>query len=184
LIVRVRPAIVAVPVLAPPVLFGATDTIIPPVPMPLEPNGNVIHGSLLCAVHRHGGAVTLTKASPPSRAKANEEGAMVAGEFEAVTLTWPVLLPATGSPSGELAVAELAITAPFATVHTSLAAIVMRASAPAANELKVTVRLLPVPAQMPPPVVPQDTKLNSAGRLSVTRTFRAVSGPLFLTVIS
>jgi hypothetical protein len=154
------------------------------LPVPLEPNGNVIHESLLCAVHTHGGAVTVTRDSPPSRANASEDGAIVAGEFEAVTLTWPLLFPGTGSSRGELAVAELAITAPLATEHTSLAPIVTRTSAPAAIELNSTVRLLPEPMQMPPPVALHDTKLNAAGRLSVTWTFTAASGPLFRTVIS
>jgi hypothetical protein len=65
----------------------------------------------------------------------------------------------------------------------AVATSVMVADAPTASEENVTVRLLPVPPQTPPPVELQETNVTFAGRLSVTTTDCATPGPLFVTVI-
>ena len=51
-----------------------------------------------------------------------------------------------------------------------------------ARDANVTVWLLPEPPQTPPPVEEHETKVVSAGRLSVTVTDVAASGPLLVTV--
>jgi hypothetical protein len=90
------------------------------------------------------------------------------------------LLLGFGSVVDELTVAvfEIVPAGPF-----DLATSVIVRLAPLAREANVTVRSLPVPAQTPPPVAAQDTKVTPAGRLSVTTTDCAVLTPLLVTTI-
>ena len=89
-----------------------------------------------------------------------------------------------GFVSGVLLETEalLLIVAPSAVAALTLATIVIEAEAPDASDAKDTVRLLPEPPQIPPPVEVQEIKLTSAGRLSVTITEVASLGPLLVTL--
>lgn len=76
-----------------------------------------------------------------------------------------------------LLIAVLSLTKQF-----TQATMVMVSDAPAASAANVTVRLLPDPPQAPS-VEEQETNDVSADKLSVTVTFSAALGPLFVTVI-
>ena len=92
------------------------------------------------------------------------------------------LLAGSGSGVKEVTVAVLSIIVPSATEQLTLATKDMVSDCPDARDANVTVRLLPEPPQTPPPVEAHETKVVSAGRLSVTVTEVAVSGPLLVTV--
>jgi hypothetical protein len=104
------------------------------------------------------------------------------GALEAVVVAVAELLAVSGSGVKELTVAVLLITVPSATEQFTVATKVMLSDSPDARDANVTVRLLPEPPQTPPPVEEHETKVVSAGRLSVTVTDVAVAGPLFVTV--
>jgi hypothetical protein len=61
----------------------------------------------------------------------------------------------------------------------------MVADALAASEVKVTVRLLPTPSQVPPtpPLTTHEMNVVAEGRLSATVIEVAASGPLLVIVI-
>ena len=101
---------------------------------------------------------------------------------EAVVVVVEELLVVSGSNVRELTVAVLLITVPSATEQLTLATKVMVSDWPDARDANVTIWLLPEPPQTPPPVEEHETKVVSAGRLSVTVTEVAVSGPLLVTV--
>ena len=64
--VKVRPAIVIVPVRVPPVLFAAAEKPTDPLPVPVAPDVTVSHALLLTAVHvQVAVAVTFTWPDPP-----------------------------------------------------------------------------------------------------------------------
>jgi len=107
---------------------------------------------------------------------------MVGGGLDAVVVAVAELLVGSGSGVKELTVAVLLISVPSATEQFTLATNVMVSDWPEASDANVTVRLLFEPLQTPPPVEEHDTKVVSAGRLSVTATDVAASGPLFVTV--
>lgn len=107
---------------------------------------------------------------------------IVGGGLEAVVVAVAELLFELGSGVEELTVAVLLITVPPTTEQFTLATKVMVSDSPDARDTNVTVRLLPEPPQIPPPVEEQETKVVSAGRLSVTVTDVAGSGPLLVTV--
>ena len=107
---------------------------------------------------------------------------IVGGGLEAVVVAVAELLLVSGSGVKELTVAELLIAVPSATEQFTLATKVMVSDSPDAKDANVTVRLFPEPPQTPPPVEEHETKVVSAGRLSVTITDVAGSGPLFITV--
>jgi hypothetical protein len=108
---------------------------------------------------------------------------IVGAGLEAIVVAVAVLLFELGSLVEELTVAVLLITVPSATEQFTLATKVMVSDSPDPRDGNVTVRLFPEPPQTPPPVEEHETKLVSAGRLSVTVTDVAVSGPLLVTVI-
>ena len=108
---------------------------------------------------------------------------MVRGGLEAVKFTLEELFPLTGSRTGEVTAAVLPMINPFETEQSSRATIVIVAEAPEASEANETMRLLPLPPQTPLPVEEQEIKLSDPGRLSVTVTDEAGSGPLFVRVI-
>jgi hypothetical protein len=144
----------------------------------------VSHESLLIACHTQPvGAVTLTIPSPPSDAKFSLVGEIMRGGFETVKFTLDVLLPLTGSRRAADADAVLPTTVPFATEQFSATVIVIVAEAPEASDVNVTLRLLPIPPQTPPPVEEHITNVTDAGRLSVTVIVDAGSGPLFVRVM-
>jgi hypothetical protein len=107
---------------------------------------------------------------------------IVGGGLDAVVVAVAELLAGSGSGVKELTVAVLLISVPSATEQFTLATKVMVSDWPDARDANVTVRLLFEPLQTPPPVEEQDTKVVSEGRLSVTVTDVAASGPLFVTV--
>ena len=107
---------------------------------------------------------------------------MVGGGLEAVVVAVAELLFELGSGVEELTVAVLLIAVPSTTEQFTLATKVMLSDSPAARAAKVTVRVLSEPSQTPSPVDEQETKIVSAGRLSVTVTDVAVSGPLLVIV--
>src|SRR5262245_7580396 len=93
------------------------------------------------------------------------------------------LLPGTGSAVVLETDAELLMGNPSCMLGRTAATMVAVAEVPVASDVKVTVRLLPAPAQMPPPVEAQEMKLSSGGRLSVNVTDAASFGPTFVTVM-
>jgi hypothetical protein len=106
---------------------------------------------------------------------------IVGGGLEAVVVAVAESLVVSGSGVNKLTVAVLLITVPSGTEQFTLAKKVMVSDWPDARDANVTVRLLPEPPQTPPPVEEHETKVVSAGRLSVTVTDVAVSGPLLVT---
>jgi hypothetical protein len=88
----------------------------------------------------------------------------------------------SGSGVKEFTVAVLLIIVPSGTEQFTLATKVIVSDWPEARDANVTIWLLPEPPQTPPPVEEHDTKVVSAGRLSVTVTDVAASGPLLVTV--
>src|SRR5262245_57649825 len=108
---------------------------------------------------------------------------MIGGGLEAVVVIVAVLLLCTLSKVAELIVAVLLMIAPSASEQLTLTTRVMVADAPGASEAKITARLFPAPLQTPPPVAAQETKVVSPGRMSVTVTDSAASGPLLVIVI-
>src|SRR5207247_6418648 len=72
---------------------------------------------------------------------------------------------------------------PAAVAAFELATIGIKAEAPEASDAKDTVRLLPEPPHVPPPVEVQEVKRTSGGRLSVTITEVASMGPLLVTLM-
>ncbi len=107
---------------------------------------------------------------------------IVGGGLEAVVVVVAESLVVLGSRLEELTVAALLITVPSTTEQFTLATKVIVSVSPDASDANVTVRLLPEPLQTPPPVEEQETKVVSAGRLSVKVTDVAGSGPLFVTI--
>jgi hypothetical protein len=106
----------------------------------------------------------------------------VGGGLEAVVVSVAELLDVSGSGVKELTEAVLLIAVPSATEQFTLATKVMVSDCPEVSNGNVTVRLLPEPPQTPPPVEAHETKVVFGGRLSVTVTDVAASGPLFVTV--
>ena len=104
------------------------------------------------------------------------------GGLEAVVVAVAELLVVLGSGVEELTVAVLLITVPSATEQFTVATKVMVSDPPEVRDANVTVRLLPEPPQIPPPVEEHETKVVSGGRSSVTVTDVAGSGPLLVTV--
>ena len=102
--------------------------------------------------------------------------------MEAVAVAVIESLSRLGSGVPALTVALLLITIPSATKQFTVATKVIVSDSPDARDSNVTVRLFPEPPQTPPPVEEHETKVVSAGRLSVTVTDVAVIGPLLLTV--
>ena len=107
---------------------------------------------------------------------------MVGGGLETVVNAVAESLAVSGSGVKELTVAVLLIIVPSATEQFTLTTKVMVSDWPEARDANVTIWLLPEPIQTPPPVEEHETKVVSAGRLSVTVTEVAVSGPLLVTV--
>jgi hypothetical protein len=105
------------------------------------------------------------------------------GRFEAVVVAIAELLFVMGSGVDELTIDVLLNTVLLATERFIEPTRVVVADTPAAIEVKVTVRLLPEPAQTPPPVEEHETKVVEAGRLSVTVTSAASPGLLLATMI-
>ncbi len=95
-----------------------------------------------------------------------------------VTLALLALLAELGSV-GDVAFTRvvLTMTVPGDVVDLTWATRVIEAEAPEASEVKLTVRLLTKPPQLPPPVALQETKLVVVGRVSVTVTDCAALGP-------
>src|SRR2546422_11483531 len=81
----------------------------------------------------------------------------------------------------EATVPTLVIDVPPETELLTVATRVTTTDAPLAIDENVTVRLLPAPPQTPLPVAEQEMKVNVLGRLSVTMTDGAGSGPLLVT---
>ena len=154
-----------------------------PLPVPLLPEVIVTQGQLLTAVQLHPvGAVTLMEPVPPLGGKVCPTGEMVVG-FVTVVVAVAVLFAEFGSKVVEPTVAVLLMVEPLTMEQLGLATRVMTADAPDASELKLTVRLLPEPPQTPPPVATQELNDTVEGRLSVTKTELAASGPMLVTVI-
>jgi hypothetical protein len=167
-----------------PVVLRATAKLTVPLPVPLAPELIVIHESLLIACQpQPAGAVTLTVPSPPSAVNDCSVGKMVRGGFEVVKFTLAELFAVDGSRTGEVTAAVLPTLTPLDTEQFKLATIVIVSEPPAESVLNETIRLLPVPLQTPLPVETQDTKVSDPGKLSVTVTEAAGSGPLFTRVI-
>src|SRR5687768_14787978 len=103
--------------------------------------------------------------------------------FEVVVVVVAELLAVFGSLVTELTVAVLLMTVPLATVQLAVATRVAVTLVPGAIVAKVTVRALPDPPQVPPPVAEQLTKVTLAGRVSETVTLVAVAGPALVTVM-
>ena len=99
-----------------------------------------------------------------------------------VVVAVAALLFKLGSNNAELTSAVLLSTMPSCAVAFTAAIKVIVSDAPTASELKVTVRLLPAPPQTPP-VEEQETNAVKGGRMSVTVTVVAGSGPLLAIVI-
>src|SRR5262245_57858726 len=108
---------------------------------------------------------------------------MTGGGLEACAVAVAELLAELESNADELTVAVSLMTAPSATEQFTLATRVMVAEAPGASEVNVTVRLAPEPPHTPPLVAAHETKVVEAGRLSLTFTLVAVSGPLLTTLM-
>src|SRR5689334_15276224 len=102
---------------------------------------------------------------------------IVLGGLETVKLTLEELFIFEGSRTGDDTVAVLPTTCPFGSAQLTVALIVITAEALAAIELNETVRLLPDPPHTPPAVDEQEENVTAAGRLSVTTTEVAASGP-------
>src|SRR6185503_5330787 len=155
-----------------------------PLPVPVAPDVIVIHASLLTACHpQPAGAVTFTAPAPPSAVNPWFVGKMVRGGFDAVKFTLEELLVVDGSRTGDATVAVLPTIAPLLTEQLRVATNVIVAEAPEASVLKDTTLLLPLPPHTPPGVDRHETKVSETGRLSLTVTDKAGSGPLFTTVI-
>ena len=107
---------------------------------------------------------------------------IVGGGLEAIVVAVAELLFRSGSGVKELTVAVLLIAVPSATEQFTLATKVIVSDCPEVSNGNVTVRLFPEPPQPPPPVEEHDTNVVSGGRLSVTVTDVAASGPLLVTV--
>ena len=90
------------------------------------------------------------------------------------------LLPGFASGVKALTVAVLLTTVAFATEALTDAVITLVTDAPDATEEKLMDRLLPEPPQVPLEL--QETKVTSAGRLSVTVT-EVATGPLLLVTV-
>src|SRR5215813_15388691 len=108
---------------------------------------------------------------------------MIGGGLETVVALVAVLLPCSGSKVAVLTVAVLLTIAPSATEQFTWTTKVMVADAPGASEAKVTARLFSAPLQTPPPVAPQEVKVAASGRMSVTVTDLAASGPSLVIVM-
>src|SRR5215510_5217344 len=108
---------------------------------------------------------------------------MIGGGLETVVAVVAVLLLCSGSKVAVLTVAVLLTIRPLPSEHFTLTTRVMVADAPGASEAKVTERLFPAPLQTPPPVAPQEMKVVASGRMSVTVTDSAASGPLLVIVM-
>src|SRR5687768_6247325 len=110
---------------------------------------------------------------------------MIGGGLLASVVAVTELLTRFGSVASELTLSDLRIILPSASAQLTLATSVIVATALAASEVNVTVRLLPTPPQAPPvpPTTAHDTKLIEAGSVSTTVTDCAASGPLFVTLI-
>src|SRR5215475_6208618 len=109
---------------------------------------------------------------------------MTGDGLETVVDVVAALLLCTGSKVGELIVAVLLTIASLAREQFTLATSVTMADAPGASEAKVTARLFSAPLQTPPPVASQEMNIAAAGRLSVTVTDSAASGPLLVIVMA
>ena len=107
---------------------------------------------------------------------------IVGGGLETVVGAVEELLLVSGSGVIEFTVAVLFIIVPSAIEQFTVATKVIVSDWPEARDANVTIWLLPEPPQTPPPVEEQETKVVSVGRLSVTVTEVAVSGPLLVTV--
>jgi len=92
---------------------------------------------------------------------------IVGAGLEAVVVAVAESLVVSGSGVKELTVAVLFITVPSGTEQFTLATKVMVSDWPDARDANVTIGLLPDPLQTPPPVEEHETKVVSAGRLSV-----------------
>lgn len=107
----------------------------------------------------------------------------VGGGLETVTVAPAELFPVLGSCVEELTVTELLITAPFGVGQLTIVTSVIVCDAPAATELKLTVRSLPEPSHKPFPVEAHERNVTEVGRLSVTTTDAALPGPWLVTVM-
>jgi hypothetical protein len=108
---------------------------------------------------------------------------IVGGGLEAVVVVVAELSIRLGSSVKELTVAVLLICEPSASAQSTLATSVTVSDCPDARDANEILRLLFEPPHTPPPVDEHDTNVVSAGRVSVTVTDVAASGPLFVTVI-
>src|SRR5215470_19891894 len=109
---------------------------------------------------------------------------IVGGGLNALFIAVAELLSGLGSVVGELIVAVLLITAASGVEQSTWATMVIVAVSLTASEGKVTVRMAPAPPQVPPaPLTVQSTNVVERGRMSVTVTDVATSGPLLATLI-
>src|SRR5262245_41555206 len=79
--------------------------------------------------------------------------------------------------------AVLPMGEPFATEQLTRPTIVITSLVPGARDAKETVRLLPLPPHIPPPVESQEMKDRFDESTSVTVTEVAVDGPRLVTII-
>jgi hypothetical protein len=155
-----------------------------PLPEPALPDVIVIHESLLTAVQVHPvDEVTPTLPVPPTVGKEALVGDMLGCGLDADIEVVDELFALFESGTEEVAEAVLVIVAPSATEQPTRATIVTDAEPPAARAEKVTVRLLPLPPQTPPPVAEHDTNETDGGRLSVSVADDASFGPLLVSVM-
>jgi hypothetical protein len=108
---------------------------------------------------------------------------MNGGWLKAIAVVIEVLSLGFASGDAELALTVLMSGVPVPTGHSTIPIIVITACPPAGSDVNVAVMSAPEPSHTPPVVDEHENRLTPAGRLSVTTTDRAGSGPAFLTVI-
>src|SRR5262249_14574480 len=136
---------------------GEHETVVPS-----EHTPPTVGLKLTARVHCPGSVLTLMLAGQVSW------GAVA----ETLTLLVELLLLASASAVVEVTVAVLATELPSGTEQPTVAVNVIVADELACKEVKVTVRLLPLPPHTAPtpPLTSHETKVRAAGRLSVTVT--------------
>jgi hypothetical protein len=144
----------------------------------------VIQESLLTAVQVHPVCeVTLTLPFPPTVGNEALVGDMLGCGLDAVVEMVDELFAMFESGTEEVAEAVFVIVAASATEQLTRATMVTVAEAPDTRVENVTVRLLPLPPQTPPPVAEHDTNETDRGRSSVNVTDDASFGPLLVNVM-
>src|SRR5215510_10358351 len=99
-----------------------------------------------------------------------------------MTVAFAVLLAKLGSIVPAVTVAVFSKEKPFARPGFTVAFRVIVALADNASDAKLMVLLFPEPPQTPLPVELHETNVMEPGRLSVTTTLPAASGPLLVRV--